>query len=307
MKHEFRSCHPDQNDRWCETCMKFKICYFLFTIFYLLFAISYLLLTIDKAQADGLSLGISPPLLQITAQPPAQIKTPIIIQNLSDESVELDIVFKPPIFDKIQILDENSPIQNLTLAPKQEKKLFLKIDIPENEADSEYYFSIQFISKPSIVNDNLNYSEILGGVATNVLLSIGKQNAKAVLQDFSAPLLLGKGPVPFTLKIKNIGSHFITPQGVIVIKNIFGQIVGNIDLMPLNILKDSTRSIKPLWNESLLLGHYTATLNLSLSDKGPIFTKSISFFAIPTQAIIAILASLFIVLLTYNRVKKKLN
>jgi len=278
--------------------------------FLLLFTICIFTLSSEqsrKAHASGLSLGISPPILQITAEPGANIKAPIIIQNLGDESIELDIVFKPPIFDKVQILDQNNPIQSLTLSPKQEKKLLLKIDIPKNETDSEYYFSIQFISKPSILNSNLNYSQILGGVGTNVLLSIGKQNTKAVLQEFSAPLFLEKGPITFTLKIKNIGSHFITPQGVIVIKNMFGQIVGKIELLPVNILKDSTRSIKPFWNESFLLGAYSANLNISLSPQGPIFTKSISFFAIPTQAIIAVLTSLIIVLLIYNRIKKRLE
>jgi hypothetical protein len=259
-----------------------------------------------SAKADGFSLAISPPLIQIQTLAPAQIKTPIIIQNLSDESVELDILFSP-IFDKAQILEENNPIKSLTLPPKQEKKLFLKIDISENETDSDHYFSIQFISKPSIVKSNLNYSEILGGVATNVLLSIGKQNAKGVLQEFSAPLFLKKRPIPFTLKIKNTGNHFITPQGVIVIKNMFGQIVGKIDLMPLNILKDSTRLIKHIWNEPFLLGVYTANLNIALSPEGPILTKSISFFAIPTLAIIVVLTSLVIVVLLYNRIKKRLR
>ncbi|MEK7534453.1 MAG: hypothetical protein AAB600_03890 [Patescibacteria group bacterium] len=284
---------------------------------FLIFLISqYLNISIVLAGASSLSLSISPPIIQVTAQAPANIKTPIIIQNLEDESIELDIIFKPfaasesknedsLIFEKVQILDANNPIQSLTLSPKQEKKLFLKIDIPKNETDSEYYFSIQFISKSRALNDNLNYSQILGGVAMNVLLSIGKQNAKAVLQEFSAPLFLEKGPITFTLKIKNTGSHFIAPQGVIVIKNMFGKIVGKIDLLPMNILKDSTRSIKPFWNESFLLGVYTANLNISLSPQGPIFTKSMSFFAIPTQAIIAVLASLIIVLLIYNRIKKR--
>ena len=288
--------------------LKLKIYLVLFTICYSLFAI-------DTAHAASLSLSISPPLLQITAQAPAQIKTPITIQNLGDESVELDIVFKllsdsvqnqnSPIFDKIQIFDQNNPVQSLSLGPKQDKKLFLKIDIPENETDSDHYFSIQFISKPSVKEDNLNYSQIIGGVGINVLLSIGQQNASGVIEEFSAPLFLGKGTIAFTLKIKNTSSRFITPRGEIIIKNIFGKIVGKIDILPINILKDSSRSMKRFWNESFILGTYNANLNIYLSEKGPIYRESISFFVIPVQAIIVALTSLLIILLIYSRIKKQ--
>lgn len=288
-----------------------------FKIFLLLFAINYSLLTINYVHAAGLSLAISPPLLQITSLAPAQIKTPITIQNLSDESVELDILLKPltslnnqlkapSIFDKIQILEENTLVESLTLAPKQRKKLFLKIDIPVQEPDSDHYFSIQFISKPSTLKDNLNYSQIIGGVGINVLLSIGQQNPSALIEEFSAPLFLGKGAVPFTLKIKNTSSNFITPRGEIIIKNMFGKIVGRIDILAINILKDSSRSIERFWHESFILGAYRAHLNIYLSDNGPIYRESISFFVIPVQAIIVALTSLLISLLIYSRIKKKL-
>lgn len=293
-----------------------------------LFIIIVFILNTTHANANSFSLSISPPLLQIQANAPAKIKAPITIQNLSDDSIKLDILFKPftasqnqngepnyvsisneysLLFKNTQILDQENPIQNLSLYSQQEKKLYLQIDIPENQKDKDYYFSIQFISKPNIVNDNSNYSQILAGIGMNVLMSLGKEKANAVLQEFSSPVLLGKGPVPFTLKIKNTGEHFIAPQGLIVIKNVFGQIVGKVDLMPTNILKDSTRLIKPVWNESFLLGAYTANLNIAISEQGPIFTKSISFFAMPSKAIIILLASLFFILLIYNRLKKNIS
>lgn len=289
------------------------------TFYFLLVFLSFyfLFLNLDKTAAAGLSLAISPPLIQITSLAPAQIKTPMTIQNLGDESIELDILLKPlttlnnqrkapSIFDKIQILEENAPVQSLALAPKQRKKLFLKIDIPVQEPDSDHYFSLLFISKASTLKDNLNYSQVIGGVGINVLLSIGQQNPSSLIEEFSAPLFLGKGAVPFTLKIKNTSSHFITPRGEIVIKNMFGKIVGRIEMLPENILINSSRYIKRFWNESFLLGAYKANLNISLSQKSPIYKESISFFVIPVQAIVGALTFLLISLLIYRRVKKNL-
>ena len=201
------------------------------------------------------------------------------------------------------------------MAPKQEKKLFIKIDVPENEKESDYYFSIQFISKPTVVKDDLNYSQILGGVATNVLLSVGsKEKTQGIIEEFSSPVFLQKGTVPFTLSVKNTGHHFITPKGNIIIKNVFGQIVGKVDLLPVNILAESTRTIpslysnsnKAVWNENFILGLYRATLNIALSDQGPVFSNTVSFFALPTETIIAILIAVFTLVLLLNRVKKRL-
>lgn len=297
-----------------------------FTFFLILSTIYYLLFTVSNLHAADFSLSISPPLTQITAHPPANIKTPITIQNQSDETIELDILFKPfgasenkdeedsSILDKIQITNEGNFIQSLALSPKQEKKLFLRIDIPENEKEKDYYFSIQFISKPSAIKDDSNYSQILAGIATNVLVSIRSENAKAAsdraktaIEEFFAPLFLEKGPVPFTVKIKNAGSHFITTQGIVTIRNVFGQLVGKVDLVPMNILRDSSRSTKVFWHESFMLGFYTATLNVAVSDQYPALTRSIHLFAIPTQGIIIAVVTIFIVFLIYNSVKKRLS
>lgn len=313
------------------TNKQIKKSFFFILHFALIGLLGYLFIGLfsPSAYATGFSLAIYPPLIQIAGKPSANIKSQITIKNLSNEAIDLDILFEPfsasinqngevnyiPIsdeyallFNNVQVVDQENPTQNLTLAPKQEKNLFLKIQIPENSKQEDYYFSVQFISKPNTINNNLNYSQILGGVATNILLSVGsRENSKGVIKEFSAPVFLKKGPVPFNIKVENTDKHFITAQGTVIIKNLFGQIVGKVDVLPMNMLKDSTRSIKLFWSEFFLLGVYTATLNMSLSDQGPIFTKSISFFAIPAQAAIAMLTFLIIGLFIYNRIKKQMD
>ena len=220
---------------------------------------------VPAAHAAGLSLGIFPPILQIQATPPTEIKSKILIENLGDDPVDLKIGLKPFIasdkengqvnyssdynladpfiFDKMQILDGNSSIDSITLAPGQKKELTLEIALPQNEILGDYYFSIIFISA-NTPTANSNISGAAAGIATNVLLSIGpKGPTQGNIEEFSAPVFKTHGPVPFTVRIRNTSDHFITTKGDIVIKNMFGQSVGKVDLLPVNILSQSVRSI----------------------------------------------------------------
>ncbi len=315
-----------------------------------------------KTSAAGLSLGVYPPLIQIETIPPANVNSKITIQNLGDNSLDLEITLKPFIASKlengqveylsqdqsfgedplilqrVQILDEGVAVRNIALAPLQKKDLNLNIDIPADESLGDYYFSVIFSSIPEIQNTEansaslLNQSQSVGGVATNVLLSItseAKEKPQGILETFSSPLLVEKGPVPFTARVKNTGRYFITPQGSILIKNIFGQTVGKVNLLPVNILSNSTRSIpdeiqspeanppptmnhEPLtinrprafWPETFLLGPYQATLNITLSDQGPIFKRTIYFFALPLQVIIGLAIASIIFVFIRSRIKR---
>lgn len=292
------------------------------------------------ANAASLSLGIYPPVIQIDTVPPASIKTPITIQNLGEETVELKAIFKPfkakdtengeveyindsPfIFQRMQLFDDLKVIDGLTLAPSQQKTLDFHIGIPKDEPAQDYYFSILFVSKDNILS-NSNNSSAVGGIGTNVLLSIGpKGKAKGTIEEFSAPFFVEKGPVPFTVRVKNSGDFVFAPAGKILIKNLFGQTIGKVDLLPVNILSNSIRSIpdskldakrytlnatKAFWGESFLLGPYTATLNLSLSDQGPQFTRTAYFFAFPIQGVIGFFLALIIIFFIRARVKKQLE
>src|SRR5438445_12293708 len=83
----------------------------------------------------------------------------------------------------------------------------------------------------------------------NVLLSVGAKDQsleqtkqpKGSLEEFSAPLSMESGPLPFTIRVKNTGMHFMSVKGVILVKNMFGQTVGRIDIPPTNILANSDR------------------------------------------------------------------
>jgi len=326
----------------------FSICLFAYL---LIFAFA----SAKQAQAAGVSLGIFPPILQIQATPPTDIKSKILIENLGNDPVNLKIGLKPftasdkengevsylsdynladPfIFDKMQILDENdASIDSITLAPGQKKELTLEIALPQNEILGDYYFSIIFMSdnQPEV---NSNISGATAGIATNVLLSIGpKGPTQGSIEEFSSPVFKTYGPVPFTVRIRNTSDHFITTKGDIVIKNMFGQNVGKIDLLPTNILSQTIRSIPDsqqspganpsenlksylsslksiaaVWPEKFLFGPYTATLTIALSNQGPLYRRTINFYAFPIETLFGIAIIILIATAIIIRTKKTAN
>ena len=321
-----------------------------------IFIIALSFLFAPAAHAQSVDLGIYPPVFQIQTIPPSSIKIPFSIQNFADSSVDLIISLKPftaadsengnisflddissypdpSLLERIQVLDNDIPIQNLTLAPKQKKNLNLTIDIPKDEVKGEYYISLVFTSAGQNTLTNSS-SQATAGISSNILLSVGPfGDAKGYIEDFSTSPFVARGPIPFNVRVKNTSDRYITPKGDIVITNMFGQTIGKVNLLPVNILSntirripDSTQSdtsskafakikdivdknVHPVavWPEKFLLGPYTANLTIALSDSGPLYKKSIIFFAFPTEYLIAILLIVIIILFITWRVKQKIS
>lgn len=310
----------------------------------------YLFIT-QATIAKSLSLSLDPSVIEINALPPSNVSSSLTIQNKSDNQVTLQIRITPFkaklengeleylnsqgsfLAQNVQILDGGVPVEAITLGPSQQKNLTLNINIPQDTSAADYYFSIVFVSQ-STSSPISNVSSNQLGIASNILLSIGqKKIPDAILEEFSSGLFYESGPVPFTVRVKNKGIHFIKPKGEILIKNMFGQNIGKLDLMNVNILFDSIRAIpntiymqelrsqdnskeksnlnfqspKVLWKEDFLLGFYTVTLNITLSDEGPGFTKSIHFFAFPFQGLIVIVIVLISAIIIINRVRTRMK
>ncbi len=291
------------------------------------------LLFTSKVYAQQVSLGIYPPIFQITVNPPENIKVPFTIKNYSETPVILEITIKPfrpsnkndgeitynnkeRILQTVQILQDNHPIDQIILGPQEEKTLLLNLDISKDEPEFDHYFSVLFISKDNL--NNLNTSQITtAGIASNVLVSIGKNSKpEGFLSEFTSPFLLAKGPVPFQVLVQNTGKHYIKPNGSIVIRNMFGQVVGNIKLLPVNILSNSSRYlpdsslssiIYATWPEKFILGPYTAELTIALSPDGPLFKKTINFIGLPTSILISLIITCLLLALIVYRVKRKLK
>ena len=278
--------------------------------------------------ASGYSLSIYPTIIKIKTNPPELVKTGIRIKNLSDNPIELGYILKPFVaseknsgqikyllysdytsknfnfLQRIKVLEDNQAISKIILSPKQEKNLTILIDLPQEEEQADHYFSIVFLTQSQEKLDS-NYSRIIEGIGTNVLVSIGTNQYKALIRDFSTSVFVSQGPVKFNLKIENIGKNFITTSGYIIIDNIFGQTVGKIDIKPANILGKSTLEILKddvVWQEKFLLGIYTAKLYLNYDDSTSLY-REFRFITIPIKILAILTIAGFIIIFIKNRSK----
>lgn len=312
----------------------FLIC--IFSLFSLIFNLS-------EAKAEGVSLKLSPSLLQINAQAPSDINHAFVIENTGNNSIKLKLDLKQfspdeannghlefldqnPNFGTItvKIFDKDLEVKEITLGPKQKKTLNLKILIPEKpqieeQTQADYYFSILFTTIPKPIsqgNKQESFTTINAAVSSNILLSVQYKDAFDLfvekvttgnIEELSVPSNIDSGPVTFTILARNTSPHFISPTGVILIKNMFGQAVGKVDVDSANILSNSSRYLKnAVWDEKFLFGFYSADLSLKLSDNGPIITKNVKFSVFPIKLIIEFAVVLIVLIVIYSRVKKKL-
>lgn len=296
-----------------------------------------------EASASDFALGVYPPILQIQATVPVIISKDITVVNASRDAEDVSVVLRPftasssnngqvlylpsgtkmspdkDIFKKVQILDGDNPITELSLAPKQKKTVTVRIGLPKDEPGADYYFSVLFISKTS-PDTTVNGSRITAGIGMNVLLSISpKDKTQGFLEEFSAPLFNQTGPIPFTVKLNNASRHFITPTGQILVRNMFGQLIGKIELESVNVLGNSTRYLPTkenqsvhghpvaMWNEKVLFGPYRANIVLSLSDEGPIFTRTVYFFVMPWEYIVGFFLAIILIAIVIERVRRKIK
>lgn len=225
----------------------------------------YYLVSIVHAQNDEFSLGVYPPILEISAQPPANIEADINIKNLSDSPQNLKIIFKsfrpsekgdgtlryinkdiiegpdPLILQKIKIYDGENPMHEILLDPFESRNLTLKIDLETNAPLGDYYFSVIFLS--TVTQDaDVSQSQVPGGIGTNVILSVGNKGAASgEIKEFSIPRFLSSGPVPITILLQNNSKHYIVPTGRVIIQDMLGRQVGLINILPQYILSNSAR------------------------------------------------------------------
>jgi len=319
----------------------------------------------EKAKAQGISLGISPPIIQIETVAPAKIDTPITIENTGEDPLTLSIILKaftqgdgkngtvryytnkdplakPALFQYITVSEGDHVKDSITLAPRQKKVVNLHIGIPKGFPKDDTYFSLIFLSDSEEKKGKFSTAQTPAGIATNVLVSVGpKGPTSGEIMEFSTPFFIERGPVPFTIELQNTSDHMITPKGEILIKNMFGQTIGRVDLLPVNILAHTPRKIPDalqvseatpsalsksateavqsylfqtnqltpvsVWPETFLMGPYTAQLTVALSDQGPVFRRSLYFFALPLSVIIGIIISIIITTYLTIRIRRKMK
>jgi hypothetical protein len=316
----------------------FKV--FTFLIFSLVLVTLLVLPEKVQAQDQGLSLRVSPPILEIDIEPGGTYSDYIKFENLDlFESLTLYpkvLAFKARGQEGGQEFIEDSEetetyslsqwinisTDEITIEALERVVLPFTISVPEDAEPGGRYGAILLSNQPTLDTELAN-SVALGAQSGTIILARIEgdlyESAKINLfktgqESYNYP------PVDFEIVVENTGNVHIKPVGKIEIKNIFGSVVDEVKVndMSGNVLPDSTRKFIPSWQrDKFTLGKYTANLMLEYGEESSQYlTDSIMFWVLPIKeiAIVGIVLLLVIILLiviikSYNRmiVKKAMK
>ena len=93
------------------------------------------------------------------------------------------------------------------------------------------------------------------------------------------------------------GDLYLTPYGIITIKNMFGETIATIPVNAYYSLPQSLRYRDVTWNGQALFGRYTATLTLNRGYNNLTDTQTIAFWVIPWKFLAIAFIILFIIVL----------
>lgn len=274
----------------------------------------------NPAPGSGQALEIAPPVISLNADPGQTIKTQISLRDITAERLKVTsqindfeaagedgtpkILLEEGEASPFSIKTWVAPLPALLLEPRQIKNLPVTINVPANAAPGGYYGVVRFTATPpELEGTGVSLSASLGSL---VLIRVkGKANEKMEVASFTvgkngkSGKLFESAPLQFTERIKNTGNVFEQPTGQVVVKDMFGKVVGatNVNLPPRNVLPASTRKFEQPFDKSVignkkLFGKYTANLKITYGADKQTLTKSVTFWVIPYKLIAIVLAAL---------------
>jgi hypothetical protein len=334
--------------------LKFKILRFAFCILHLI--IAFCILHLSEAKAQTLSLSIWPPLLEVTIQPGKSITQVYKLRNTGETDLALTskiVPFKPegetgdinlefarpparqgtwnseflPWFSFLNA--DLSLGQKFFLPAGREQEVVLKIKVPAEAPETDYYFTLLFETLPEVFLPSGSGGQIEAKIGSNILLTAsqtGEPKKQAKIEEFSIRnsqfvirnlIIIDSFTQPqFVVRLKNTGNAFFKPFGSITTAGWFNQ-RWVLDLLPENVLVNSVRQIRCQKSASLttseentpsekqsvlpspchletkfLLGKYSAKLEFGLDEASGEYQKEIVFWAVPLKLAAGILVSL---------------
>lgn len=279
------------------------------------------------AQNAGQGLEISPPLLDLKADPGQVIKTQIRVRNVTKDTLIVKAQFEDFVANgedgqpKILLnANEKSPYSikdwlgapaTVTLASQQREVMDVTVTVPKDASPGGHYGVVRFTgTPPELEGTGVSLSASVG---TLILVNVSgnvTQSAK-VAELFTSHNgkrgnLFEYGPVTITTRVQNTGNIHFQPKGTIQVTNMFGKnvYVEQLNQDNRNILPGSIRKFEQTMNNKLLFGRYTVRADVVYGSDSQITSATSTFWVIPYKLIAIIILAvvgLFLLGRQYNR------
>lgn len=145
-------------------------------------------------------------------------------------------------------------------------------------------------------------------VGVLILVTIpGNHLQKGHITAFKTDSFIQGGPVKFVTTFQNDGTVHFEPKGTIIIKNMFGRVVGSVPVQGQIVLPTGVRDIPSIWPANLLFGPYTAGISLYDGDGNLMTAQAVHFFALPVWYIVIFIGVFLVIYSIIVFLKKKVN
>ena len=290
-----------------------------FIVASLLFAAFLPLMTSAQEAPSTVSLGVSPQIIDTTANPGETITNTFRLTNASPGLVSIEAIPKNfiPRGEEGAVdltLDETSfsIAEWITVSPDttdidsgKTQDFEVLISVPDNAEPGSHFGSVVFKTIPP--EQEGSAALVSQEIAPVILVKIaGEVEETAEIEEFKSEqsFYSNQKSIQFISRLENTGSVHFKPKGVITIKNMWGSQVAELDIDQRNVLPESIRQITTEWQtEGFNVGRYTATLSLVYGDNDDIRVAETSFIVFPYQTIapVVIISVLIIVIVFKSR------
>ena len=283
------------------------------------FALLLSLLSFTPTYAST-GLSIQPVKIDQTINPGDTLDGTILLSNASDGPVDVDVTLQDFVptagSDSIQFIGRTegvtSVIDWIQVGGKPEFSLKVgesvnvpyTITAPANAEPGSHLGVILFKATPS--GGQTGSIKVGTQVGTLVLIAIpGNHLEKGNILDFTAPMFMQSGPVPFDIKFQNTGTVHFEPKGSIVIRNMFGTKVGEVPVTGQVTLPTSVKDLKFSWDVgTFAIGRYTASATIYDGDNNALTSKQVSFWIVPVWYILGFLVILALIYFVLRYLKR---
>jgi len=314
--------------------MKFKN--ILLTILFL--TIPYSLFP-NPSFAQQVSLSLSPPLIELFIKPGKAVMVAYKLENFGDPTfLNLKILpfeakdslgnirIKPEFEGPVRFSLDNSELslgKPFFLKTNSSQQILLRIRIPENITDGDYYYSLLAETSPPTAIEGVGSARTKATIGSNILVTISNSGNIDIKPKITLFSTLGKvfdssDKIPVVLTVVNKGKNMIKPEGQISLKGNFGE-TSKYDIISKNILAQSERLLeatpsslmdcrkrKCLFPTSLFLsgffiGKYNLSTQIKFGENSPTIFASTIFYAFPFKIVAGILITVIIVIIIIKR------
>ena len=295
------------------------------------------------AHAQQVSLSLSPPLLELFIKPGKAIMVAYNLKNYSDPTflnlkilpfeakdnlgnIRIKSEFEGPVRFSLDNADLKLD-QPFFLKTNDSQQILLRIRIPENITDGDYYYSLLAETIPPTSSEGIGSARAKATIGSNILVTIsnsGNVDIKPKIALFSVrgKIFDSSDKIPVVLTVVNKGKNIIKPEGQISLKGNFGE-TAKYDIISKNILARSERLLEAtpsalldcdkgtdgacpastLILSGFFIGKYNLSTEIRFGENSPTIFGFTTFYAFPFKIIAGIIFTSLIVVFIIKKEK----